>query len=177
MPSRILVAYASRDGSTAEIAEVIAHVLRGTGAAVDVASVKEAGSLDGYDAVVLGSAVHAWRVLPEAVQFAERHRQALAGLPVAYFVGCDRMREDTPHHRDVSQAALDALRKIREPRSIGLFAGKRDLHNPHPLFRWLLARVGIIEGDWRNWPAIRAWAAALPQQLGLPGAVVAPAAG
>jgi flavodoxin len=124
MPSHVLVAYASREGSTAEIAETIGMVLREAGAEVDVLPVKEVHNLDGYDAVVLGSAVHIGKVLPEAVQFAKRHQPVLADLPVAYF-------------------------------------GKRDLHNPNPVLRWLLARINVIEGDWRDWSKIRAWAHSL----------------
>jgi menaquinone-dependent protoporphyrinogen oxidase len=161
MPSHVLVAYASREGSTAEIAETIGMVLREAGAEVDVLPVKEVHNLDGYDAVVLGSAVHIGKVLPEAVQFAKRHQPVLADLPVAYFVGCDRMREDMPQNRQVSLNSLRALQRIKEPMSVGLFAGKRDLHNPNSALRWLLARINVIEGDWRDWSKIRAWAHSL----------------
>ena len=61
--SRVLVAYGSRHGSTAEIAEAIAATLREAGLAVDCRKAGEVDSLDGYDAVVLGSAVYMrrWR--------------------------------------------------------------------------------------------------------------------
>jgi menaquinone-dependent protoporphyrinogen oxidase len=121
-----------------------------------------------YDALVLGNAVRIGKVLPEAVRFARRHHDALAGLPVAYFVGCDRMREDTPQNRRASLAALRSLQSIKKALSVGLFAGKRDLHHAHPVLRWLLARINVVEGDWRDWPQISAWAAGLTGQLGLP---------
>ena len=165
MTLRVLVAYASREGSTAQIAEAIAAALREAGSEVDTLPVNEVRNLDGYHAVVIGSAVRIGKVLPEAVQFARRHRRALADLPVAYFVGCDRMREDTPKNRRLSLDSLRALQRIKEPLSVGLFAGKRDLHNPSPLLRWLLARINVIEGDWRDWPKIREWANSLADQL------------
>jgi menaquinone-dependent protoporphyrinogen oxidase len=168
MTPRILVAYASREGSTAQMAETIADTLRETGAEVDALPVKEVGNLQGYDALVLGSAVRIGKVLPELVQFARRNRPALVDLPVAYFVGCDRMREETPRNRRASLAALRSLQAIKEPVSVGLFAGKRDLHNPNPVLRWLLARINVIEGDWRDWLKIRSWASELAGRLGLP---------
>jgi hypothetical protein len=79
------------------------------------------------------------------------------------------MREDTPENRRLSLDSLRALQKIREPLSVGLFAGKRDLRNPHPALRWLLARIGVIEGDWRDWSKIREWANSLADQLQPPG--------
>lgn len=167
MNTRVLVAFGSREGSTAQIAEAIAQVLRESGAEVDARPVREVGDMYGYDALVLGSAVRVGKVLPEAVRFARRNRPALVDLPVAYFVGCDRMREDTPQNRRASLAALRSLQSIKEPLSVGLFAGKRDLHHPHPVLRWLLARVNVIEGDWRDWPRIRAWATELAGKLGL----------
>jgi menaquinone-dependent protoporphyrinogen oxidase len=57
MRPRILVAYASRAGSTAEVAEVIGRVLREGGPEVDVCPVGDVHSLAGYDALVLGSAI------------------------------------------------------------------------------------------------------------------------
>jgi menaquinone-dependent protoporphyrinogen oxidase len=167
MVTRILVAYASREGSTAQIAEAIAETLREAGAEVDARPVKEVHDLGGYDALVLGSAVRIGKVLPEAVRFARRQRSALEALPVTYFVGCDRMREDTPQNRRASLAAVRSLQSITEPLSVGLFAGKRDLHNPHPVLRWLLARINVIEGDWRDWSQIRTWATELAGKLGL----------
>ena len=168
MTVHVLVAYASREGSTAQIAETIAGVLREAGAEVDVLPVKEVRNLDGYDALVLGSAVRIGKVLPEAVQLAKPHQHILADLPVVYFVGCDRMREDTPENRRASLASMRALQRIKEPVSVGLFAGKRDLHHPNPVLRWLLARVNVVEGDWRDWSKIRAWATSLIRQFETP---------
>jgi menaquinone-dependent protoporphyrinogen IX oxidase len=99
MPSHVLVAYALREGSTAEIAETIGAVLWEAGAEVDVLPVKEVRNLEGYDAVVLGSAVHIGKVLPEAVQFAKHHQRVLADLPVppdvAQFTACSTADQGT----------------------------------------------------------------------------------
>jgi len=166
MPDRILVAYASRAGSTAEAAEAIGQVLRDRGADVDVRSVKDLHGVTGYDALVLGSAVRVGKPLPEAVRFAATHRDALARVPVAYFILCDTLKEDTPANREIARRYLEPLSEIKQPVSLGLFAGARDLSKLHPLLRWFLMRViRLAEGDWRDWEQIRAWAAHLPTRL------------
>src|SRR5688500_3500374 len=94
MTNHMLVAYASRAGSTAEVAEAIGEVLREAGAEADVRPVQAVEGLAGYDALVLGSAIWVGKPLPEALRFAAAQQRALANLPVAYFVLCDTLRED-----------------------------------------------------------------------------------
>jgi menaquinone-dependent protoporphyrinogen oxidase len=81
----ILLAYASRFGSTQEVAETIATTLRENGLDVDLQPMQEVKSLDRYDAVVVGAAIYnaKWNVL--AHQFVSRYQDALAQLPVAIF--------------------------------------------------------------------------------------------
>jgi menaquinone-dependent protoporphyrinogen oxidase len=165
MIARILVAYATRLGSTTDVAETIGQVLRDAGADVEVLPVAEVTDLDGYDAVVLGSAIRVGKPLPELVQFARQHELALSGLPVAYFVVCATMKEDTPEHRDTVLGYLDPLRHIKEPLSIGLFAGAFEYGKVNRLVRWFLKALHAPEGDWRKWDEIRSWAADLATRL------------
>ena len=53
----VLVAVASRHGSTREIADAIAQELRMQGVDADVRHVEDVPDLNSYDAVVLGSAI------------------------------------------------------------------------------------------------------------------------
>ena len=170
------MAYASRAGSTAEVAEVIGQVLREHGAEVDVCSVKDAPSVAGYDALVLGSAIWAGRPLPEALRFATQQQPVLAGRPVAYFVLCERLRDDTPANRAIARGFPAPLERVQPPVSVALFAGKRDLSTTHPVVAWLLRHLfGIRNGDWRNWDEIRAWAAALAPLFARPQPALAAA--
>ena len=82
---RVLVATASRHGSTGEVALAMGQALRARGLAADVCAVDEVVSVDDYRAVVLGSAVYHGRWIPAAVSFAEAHADALAGVPVWLF--------------------------------------------------------------------------------------------
>lgn len=87
-----LVAYASKNGSTAEIAQAIAGELRGHGLETDCREAGEVRDLKAYDAVVLGSAVYMKRWRPSARRFLRRHRASLPGLPWWVFNSGSRTR-------------------------------------------------------------------------------------
>jgi menaquinone-dependent protoporphyrinogen oxidase len=166
MSHRTLVAYASRAGSTAEVAHAIGDVLREQGIDVDVQSVKDVQDLASYDSLVLGSAIWAGKPLPEMRRFMAAQHDQIAERPVAYFILCDTLREYTPANRQIALGYVEPLRKLKEPVSVGLFAGRRDFSTVHPLLRWLMMRVvGLAEGDWRDWQQIRSWAGTVAPQL------------
>jgi menaquinone-dependent protoporphyrinogen oxidase len=156
--NKILVTYATRAGSTFEVAVLVAEVLRTTGATVDVRYVRAVHELKGYDAVVIGSAIRMGQWLPEAVEFVKAHREALSHLPTAYFLVSGFLREDTPEMRQRALAYLDPVRTILEPTSIGLFAGKMDYSKMDWIDRSIAEAVSSSQGDWRNWETIRNWA-------------------
>jgi menaquinone-dependent protoporphyrinogen oxidase len=54
----VLVAYASKHGSTAEIANAVAEALCAAGLRADCLEAVDVRGLESYDAVVLGSAVY-----------------------------------------------------------------------------------------------------------------------
>jgi menaquinone-dependent protoporphyrinogen oxidase len=81
----VLVAYASKHESTAEIAERIAAAMRSAGCDAQARLAAEVDDLSGYAAVVLGSAVYAKRWRREARSFARRHASALRDMPVWLF--------------------------------------------------------------------------------------------
>jgi menaquinone-dependent protoporphyrinogen oxidase len=168
MGQRILVAYASKCGSTGETAQTIAEVLSQSGIAVDVRLAKEVKELSPYRAVVLGSAVRMGRLLGEVEEFAKTNQSALSNLPTAYFTLCTTMKEDTPANRETVTGYFASLRAIKEPVALGLFAGKVDHSTLPPLWRFFASRDksgAMAEGDYRDWPAIHAWAAQVGSAL------------
>jgi len=115
MKSRVLVAYATKLGSTGEIAEAMAQVLRDSGHSAAAQPTREVAGLDGWDAVVLGSAVYAAYWQRDARLFVERFRDELIARPLWLFSGgpLDRRlaRSDqaiTPHGAEIT-AGLGAL--------------------------------------------------------------------
>lgn len=156
---RVLVAYASRHGSTREVAEHVAETLRSAGVAVDVMAATDVGHLRGYDTVVLGGALYTGRLLKDARRFLARHREALSVRHVAVFA----LGPKTTEPSDVagSRAQLDrALAKTPEiePVSVAIFGGVVD---PNKL-RFPFNRMPA--SDARDWAAIEAWASALAGQ-------------
>jgi menaquinone-dependent protoporphyrinogen oxidase len=172
MGDKVLVTYASRCGSTGEVAQAIGQVLCAAGAAVDVRQVENVSDLGPYRAVVLGSAVRSSRCLPEAVEFAKTHQDALNRVKVAYFLTCLMLAvADTEETRREAAAFLDPLREQLprvQPLGLGLFAGVLDFSKLPFLYRFvwpLTAGRQASEGDYRDWEAIRAWAGDLHPKL------------
>src|SRR3712207_229163 len=95
-----LVAVASRHGSTNEIARAIAEELRTRGLDAEVRDAEEVDVLDGYEAVVLGSAVYMGDWLLAARRLVERHRQRLAALPLWLFSSGPLGLDDPKPHGD-----------------------------------------------------------------------------
>jgi menaquinone-dependent protoporphyrinogen oxidase len=168
MPERILVAYASHKGSTAEVAAEIGVILRMRGYEVDLASVTNSPSIEGCAAVLIGSAVSGGQWLPEAIDFVRNHQQDLVRVPVALFTvhimnaGAD---ERSRHKR---LAYLDEVRPMLHPVEEAFFLGiGPDPRKDSRIARWFFRRFGGAgEGDCRDWEAIRGWArAVLADQL------------
>jgi menaquinone-dependent protoporphyrinogen oxidase len=163
MSKEILVAYASRAGSTAGVAEAIGQTLAESGAQVEVRPMKDVEDLAPYQAVVAGSAIQGGRWLPEAMQFVQTHRAALAQKPFAAFLVCMTLAIANGKYREHVADFLQPVRALVRPVSEGLFAGVLDIGKV-PSFRdRLMFRLSVIfgvwsEGDHRDWSAIRAWA-------------------
>lgn len=168
MAKKILVAYATRVGSTIEIAEAIAAVLQEWGVEVEVRSTHERLDIEHYDGVVLGSAIRMGHLLPEAVEFLQKNRQYLKTIPVAYFTACITMTEDTEENRETVLHYFDpimqAVPEVR-PISIGLFAGEIDTHKLGMVPRIAIKMIHAPIGDYRNWAKIRSWASVIAPQL------------
>ena len=160
--NRVLVAYASKAGSTAGIAARIAETLAQRGAAVDLRPAALVSDLAPYRAVVAGSAIRTGHLLPEMMSFIEKNQAALQQKPFSAFIACMTLAQDTPANRQTVSAYLDPLRALVRPASEGLFAGVMDLDRL-PLFeRLIILAMQAPRGDFRSWDAIRAWANSLP---------------
>ncbi len=154
--SRILVTYATRAGSTKEVSEFIGRVLSEHQVRADVQPVTSVKSLDGYDGVIVGSAIRTGHLMPEALNFVKRNQGKLHNLPTAYFVVCLTMEKDTPEHRQEVDAYMNPLTALVQPVSKGLFAGALD--STKLGFPWKTLMKSAPQGDFRRWDEIRTWA-------------------
>jgi menaquinone-dependent protoporphyrinogen oxidase len=166
MEARVLVAYATRYGSTQEVAEVVAATLRECGLAVDSGPMREVRGLEGYRAVVLGAPLYLFRWHKDALQFLTRHREALLPRPVAVFA-LGPFHDEEKEYQEVRRQLDKELAKFPwlTPQAIAIFGGKFDpqkLTFPHNL---VPALKKMPASDVRDWTAIRAWANDLAAQF------------
>jgi len=172
MTNKILVVYASRTGSTVGVAEAIGKTLMESGAEVDVRPVESVTDVSPYQAVVMGSAIQGKQWLPEAMQFVQKNRAALAQKPFAAFLVCMTMALKNQQYRSAVAEWLSPVRALVKPVSEGYFAGVLDISKV-PTFRdRLMFRISVwtgvwSEGDHRDWNAIRGWAQELNAKLGV----------
>ena len=173
---KILVAYATRHGATAGIAERIAATLTESGRPAEARPVEEVTSVAGYDAVVLGGAAYMFHWLKPAVKFARKHREALASRPVWLFssgpLGTDLVDKDG---KDVLQATrpkeFDELTELLHPRGEQVFFGAYDPDaEPVGLGERMVrhmpaARDTMPHGDFRDWAAIDSWAREIAEAI------------
>jgi menaquinone-dependent protoporphyrinogen oxidase len=163
MKEKILVTYASRNGSTAGVAEAIGRTLADDGVQVDVLPMQDVKDLEPYRAVVAGSAIQGAQWLPEAMQFVQTHRAELACKPFAAFLVCMTLAMQKGDYRQQVAAWLDPVCAIVKPVSKGLFAGMLDISKVPSFTDRLKFRLSVkmgvwSEGDHRDWNAIHNWA-------------------
>ena len=157
MNKRVLVAYATRNGSTIEVASTIAGSLSTNGTTVEVKPIEEEPRVEAYQAVLVGSAVQHGSWLPEAVDFVKANQAALNRLPVALFsvhiqnLGADKASVNN------RMAYLDAVRGVLQPVAEGFFAGRFDRRSAAMLLPGWVARL-MPPIDLRKWNKMRAWA-------------------
>jgi len=193
----VLVAYATFAGSTADVARAVGEELAKSGLKVDVLPIREVRSIAGYDGVIVGGPMilgwhraalrfirkhqRAFQRIPMAVfvlamSLTRTGETSVGGLPVYIDDRLPKPPQDEGRltFRERHASLSNYIRPIlaaagpRKPVSIGLFGGRLEYGR---LKWWAVLFVMVIlraaAGDRREWPAIRSWAAGLPEALGL----------
>ncbi|HSK90804.1 MAG TPA: flavodoxin domain-containing protein [Euzebyales bacterium] len=178
----VLVAYASRHGSTAGIAERIAAGLREAGLSAEARDVKRVDNIEAYGAFVVGSAAYMFHWLKDATRFVKRHRAVLEKQPVWLFssgpLGTDLVDEDGIDVLETTRPKEFAeLAPLVHPRGMQVFFGAWDPEAPpaglvERMVRRMPAADATPAGDFRDWAAIDAWAAGIARELRTTAAVV-----
>lgn len=159
MSAPILVAYATRYGTTQEVAETVVATLREHGLAVDIRLMREVRSLEGYSAVVLGAALYAGHWHKDARHFLSRRHKELAERPVAIFT-LGPVHADEKEWQGARTQLDKELAKFPwlTPVAVEIFGGAIVPARMHFPFNYIPA------ADVRDWTVIRAWASNLAVQ-------------
>ncbi|MFC9129492.1 flavodoxin domain-containing protein [Streptomyces sp. NPDC057099] len=162
MTKNVLVAYGTTNGSTAEIAETIAEVLRKDGLTAEASPARAVPSAAAYDAVVVGGGLYAGRWHKDTRRFVRRHGKALAERPLWFFssgpLDPSASERDIPPVPGVKKAMvrLDAREHVT-------FGGCLEEGAKGWVARMIL-RSGK-GGDFRDFERIETWAARIGHEL------------
>lgn len=159
---KVLVAFASKHGATREIAEKISLALENGGLDSDVTEAGPDVRVDGYDAVILGSAVYAGHWLKDAKRFVEANQAGLIERPVWIFSSGPLGDPPEPEEDPVDVSEIDE-RVL--PVGHRIFAGKLDRDELGFGERAIIRALGVADGDFRDWQDIRDWAAGIVGHL------------
>lgn len=171
---KVLVAYASKYGSTEGIAERIGEALQRRGLQVDVSRCKDVPDVSGYDAYVVGSAAYIGKWRRDARKFVQRNAEELDGHPVWLFssgpVGTDTV--DAQGKDVLAEAAPKEFAEFDDlihPRGRQVFFGAfhpDEIRGGDRIATWLPAVKDLLPaGDFRDWDAIDAWAVSIADEL------------
>jgi menaquinone-dependent protoporphyrinogen oxidase len=159
MNKRVLVAYATKCGSTGEVAEAIGKVLCDKGYGVDVLPIKDVEDLSIYQAAVIGSAIRIGQWLPEARTFLEANAETWKAIQTAIFATSLQIRDADEAKRKEAEGYLVPLHASVTPVAEAIFAGTIDPKRMNLLERLATKATKAPIGDFRDWDAIQAWAA------------------
>jgi menaquinone-dependent protoporphyrinogen oxidase len=169
---KVLIGYASVHGATGEVAEFMSEILVQQGYKATVSSVDKISSLEGFDAAVLGTAIHGGMWLANMVRFINKQRLALKPLPLYMFATCVRVVEKGGYEHAMEHYMRKTLTPSLNFRDFEVFAGRiqpEDMHSDH---QWTLSRrydgklnTSHLSADYRNWEVITRWALRIADDL------------
>jgi menaquinone-dependent protoporphyrinogen oxidase len=170
MPIPILIAYATRSGSTREVAKAIGASLCEAGLEAEALPVEKVASLAGRTAVLFGAPLYIGHFPKQFHSFVVSQRAALAGLRSWCFVlgpthepaDFDLVRKQV--HKELARYAW------LHPIELQIFGGRWDskaLPFPFSLMRYMPMNPlnKVPSSDLRDWPAIREWGQGIARQF------------
>lgn len=165
---KILIAVASKHGSTREIADAISEELWAARHQADVRDVREVDDLGAYDAAVIGSAVFLGNWMSEARAFVETNRAQLLSMPVWLFSSGPIIFRDgeAGHPASADEPRhLDRLLEASGARDHRVFGGKLDRRQLNVMERLSVGAAKAKDGDYRDWKDIREWGRSIAAAL------------
>jgi len=162
--TKILVAYATRFGSTREVAAAIVHELNAAGLEAHAAEATGQLNPDPYDAFVIGSPIYGSKWLSAAGMFAAITSERIDGRPVALFsmgtLGVGSKEAGEAEHADFVRNLTEVAPKLNVVGD-AVFNGYFERANLPWYLRIIDRFTPTPQGDHRDWQAIQAWAKSL----------------
>ena len=159
---QVLVTVGSRHGSTQEIGAEIADVLERSGHTVTTLDPEDVMSIDGFDAVVLGSSVYVGRFAASVRALADRLEGPLS--EVALWLFWSGPIGDPPRPSEQPDDVGYLVRRLA-PRGQHEFCGRVERSELGMAERALVAMVGAKPGDYRDFGEIDRWAESIAAKL------------
>jgi menaquinone-dependent protoporphyrinogen oxidase len=165
--TRVLIAYASKHGTTAEIARRIGERIREHGVNVEVDPVRDVKNLCRYDAIILGTAIYFGRWKSEAVKFIKKHRHEFSQKPLWIFLSGPTGEGDPEALVEGLKypPSMEDLIGDIHPKEIAVFHGALDVDKLGFFEKFIVKKVKAPVGDFRDWEAIDDWARAIAEQI------------
>lgn len=159
MNNKLLIAYASKYGATAEIAQKISEEMRASGLEVDIFPADKVKDVTPYQSVILGVALYMGQWRKEAVQFLKAHQGSLSRQAVWVFTSGPTGEGDPVEQMQgrLMPENLKAVMDVIGPEEITVFGGKVDDAKMNGFEKWIMKRVKAPSGDFRDWQAISNW--------------------
>jgi len=158
---RVLVTYGSKRGGTEGLAHMVADGLRECGLTVDVLRPEKARDISGYDAVVVGGALYAFRWHKAASRFVRKHITALRQRPT-YFFSSGPLDDSAATDEIPPVAGVRSLMDRTGARSHATFGGCLSVHARGVPASAMAKKMA---GDWRDPVQVRTWALQIGRQL------------
>ncbi len=162
---KVLIAFASKSGSTKEVAESIAERIQTETVEVDVKNIDSIPNVSEYDMVVVGAPINGMKWRQDAVDFVGIHQSDLMYKRTAYFSLSYTAVLGRKMWRKQISKAFDNVSKQVPPIKTGTFAGKVDGEMP-AVVRFIFGMPKDTPHDQRDWDLISTWAEDLSHEIG-----------
>jgi menaquinone-dependent protoporphyrinogen oxidase len=162
---KVLVAVASKHGATTEIGRAIATTLQERGVYAAVMSPEHVSRIDGYDGVIVGSALYMGKWLAPAREFIKENAEALSKLPVWLFASGPIIGTSNAPTDGADAAEGRKLQESIGAKEAKVFAGELKKESLSFVEKQIVKMVKSPWGDYRPWDEIRAWADSIAKEL------------
>jgi menaquinone-dependent protoporphyrinogen oxidase len=160
---KILVAYASRHGSTKDISDSIAQILSEQGHRTEAIDAGQVTDISKYDGIILGSGVYMGRWLKPSLKFIENFKDQIKTKPTWLF--SSGPLGDPPEPKNGNEQQIQALLSATKARDHQTFNGRIQKNKLGLAEKMIVKAVKAPEGDFRDWKEIRDWAEQIAESI------------